>query len=62
MTKLLDTNQAAERLQHIKPRTLEKMRIQGRGPAFIKLGRKVVYAEESLEAYLTEQRRTSTSQ
>ena len=40
--------------------TLNKLRITGDGPTFIKLGRKVVYRLEDLDNYLTTHRRTRT--
>jgi hypothetical protein len=61
MTTFLDTKSAAQRLVGVKPRTLEKWRIQGRGPVFRKFGRKVVYAESDLEIWAEAQRRLSTS-
>jgi hypothetical protein len=62
MTKFLDTKSAAKKLENLSPRTLEKWRVLGQGPAFRKFGRKVVYAESDLEAWADGQRRTSTSQ
>jgi predicted DNA-binding transcriptional regulator AlpA len=41
--------------------TFEKLRLTGGGPAFIKLGRRVVYRIEDLDAWLAENRRRSTS-
>jgi predicted DNA-binding transcriptional regulator AlpA len=41
--------------------TLAKMRLSGTGPAFHKLGRRVVYRPEDLDAWLASCRRTSTS-
>ena len=35
----------------ISPRTLERWRWTGEGPAFIKIGRRVVYRLEDVEAY-----------
>jgi hypothetical protein len=42
-------------------RTLEKHRCTGTGPVFRKLGGRVVYAIEDLEAWAAERRRNSTS-
>ena len=42
-------------------RTLERFRLEGRGPAFLKLGRRVVYARADLVAWAESHRRTSTS-
>jgi excisionase family DNA binding protein len=41
--------------------TLEKLRVYGGGPAFSKLGRRVVYRTADLEAWLEQNRRRSTN-
>lgn len=41
--------------------TLAKLRLSGRGPTFCKLGRRVVYRQADLDAYLEASRRNSTS-
>lgn len=41
--------------------TLEKLRLHGGGPVFSKLGRRVVYRIEDLDAWLAANRRRSTS-
>lgn len=56
----LSTPAAAEYLG-LSPATLETMRSRGGGPPFVKLGRRVVYQREDLDAWLAERRRTSTS-
>jgi len=58
---LIDTETLAERIE-LSERTLEKWRVQGRGPAYLKLGGRVLYDLREVEAWLTAQRRTSTSQ
>lgn len=45
----------------ISPRTLERWRWLGEGPAFVKLGGKVVYRLSVIEAYEQAQVRRSTS-
>ena len=55
-----DTNQAAE-WANLSPRTLERMRIEGRGPTYRKHGRRVIYAESDLIAWSENQKRISTS-
>ncbi|WP_434617378.1 helix-turn-helix transcriptional regulator [Azospirillum sp. B2RO_4] len=40
---------------------LRKRRHHGGGPAFSKIGRKVLYARASVESWLADHRRTSTS-
>jgi predicted DNA-binding transcriptional regulator AlpA len=41
--------------------TFEKYRVKGIGPAFIKIGSRVVYDEADLDAWLAARRRLSTS-
>lgn len=45
----------------LSPRTLERFRVEGRGPAFLKLGRRVVYSRDDLVRWAEGQRRRSTS-
>ena len=54
-----DTIRAAEYLA-MSTRTLEKMRWQGTGPAFYRLGG-IRYLREDLDAWRESRRRTSTS-
>jgi len=46
---------------NISPRTLERWRWTGEGPRFVKLGGRVVYRLEDVEAYEREQIRASTA-
>lgn len=57
----LNTSGAAEYLG-LAESTLEKMRVTGDGPAFVKLGRAVRYRISDLDAYLAERVVSSTSQ
>lgn len=41
--------------------SLEKLRVTGGGPAFLKIGRRVVYDTLDLEQWLAKHRRSSTS-
>lgn len=41
--------------------TLAAWRYEGRGPAFVKVGRNVRYRETDVKAWLAEQTRTSTA-
>lgn len=41
--------------------TFEKLRLRGGGPVYCKIGRRVVYRVEDLDAWLAENRRRSTS-
>lgn len=45
----------------LSPRTLERLRVEGRGPTFLKLGRRVLYARVDLVAWAESRRRSSTS-
>ncbi len=58
--KMLRTTEAAEYCGSSSS-TFEKMRLRGGGPRFIKLGRRVVYRPDDLDAWLLENRRASTS-
>jgi predicted DNA-binding transcriptional regulator AlpA len=41
--------------------TLEKLRVYGGGPAFVKLGRRVIYQQRDLDEWLQQNRRRSMS-
>lgn len=56
----LETEPAAEYVGS-KKKTLEKLRVVGGGPAYIKHGRRVVYQVSDLDAWIDRHRRTSTS-
>ncbi len=45
----------------LSPRTLERFRVDGRGPRYLKLGRRVAYAREDLMSWAESRRRSSTS-
>lgn len=45
----------------LAPATLSKMRCWGGSPPFLRLGRKVVYCRDDLDAWLNARRATSTS-
>jgi predicted site-specific integrase-resolvase len=53
--------EAAEYLG-ISPRTLQRWRVQGFGPKFVKLGKKVGYTDRDLADYVNSSRRQSTGQ
>lgn len=57
---VLDTRAAAEFLG-VSPRTLEGLRVRGGGVPFVKIGGAVRYRLATLEAYLQQQERNSTS-
>lgn len=58
--RFLRTKESAEFLG-LSPRTLEKHRTYGTGPAYRKLGGRVVYAIDDLEAWAERGAVTSTS-
>jgi predicted DNA-binding transcriptional regulator AlpA len=47
---LLETREAAKELG-LSPRTLEGWRCRREGPAYLKIGRRVKYRPEDIEAY-----------
>ncbi|MCM5693407.1 helix-turn-helix domain-containing protein [Sinorhizobium meliloti] len=55
------TPQAA-RLLDLSPRTLEKHRCEGTGPVYRKLGGRVVYSLDDLQAWVEAAARKSTAQ
>jgi excisionase family DNA binding protein len=57
---LLNTAEAAKYL-HLAVPTLEKLRVYGGGPRFVRLGRAVRYRPADLDAWLESRVRTSTS-
>ena len=48
--EILNQDQLADRWQ-ISPRTLEQWRWLGKGPKFLKIGARVLYREEDVDAY-----------
>ena len=58
--RFLRTKEAAEFLS-LSARTLEKHRTYGTGPSYHKLGGRVVYAIDELDAWVELGRRSSTS-
>lgn len=53
--------QAAAKHLGLSVSTLNKLRVFGGGPVFLKLGRRVAYDVADLDAWLTSRRRSSTS-
>lgn len=58
--QMLRTAEAAQYLG-ISASTMNKLRVYGDGPTFVKLGRTVVYDTSDLNDWLHTNRRTSTS-
>ena len=61
MDDLLTQHQAALRLW-LSERTLERWRVSGTGPRFVRCGRSVRYREADLEAWITARVVGSTSE
>ena len=59
--KYLHTKEAATILC-LSPRTLERWRIEGKGPTYRKFGKRVTYSEKSLLEWAENQTHTSTSE
>ena len=58
----LHTQAEAAKALRLSERTLERMRLTGLGPAFVKAGRRVLYRQADLEAWIASQVRASTSE
>ena len=61
MVRLLTQREAASTLR-LSERTLERLRLQGGGPMFVKCGRAVRYRECDLEAWIDARVVSNTSQ
>jgi excisionase family DNA binding protein len=59
--RVLSVQEAATRVGLSKP-TLDKLRVYGGGPTFLKLGRRIGYDPADLEKWLASHRRHSTSE
>ncbi|ACG78755.1 conserved hypothetical protein [Phenylobacterium zucineum HLK1] len=59
-TRFLRTHEAG-RFLGLSGRTLEKHRVYGTGPAYRKVGGRVIYAVEDLQAWAEQGRQLSTS-
>ena len=53
---------ALAQLLSVSERTLERWRLEGVGPAYIKAGRRVLYRREDVECWLDDASRRSTSE
>lgn len=59
--RLLNVTEAAERLS-VSASYLNKLRVTGGGPPFVKIGARVAYDPADLVAWLAGQKRTTTGQ
>ena len=60
-SKLLTTPEAAERLG-VSASYLNRLRVTGEGPPFVKLGTRVTYDPADLAAWIEARKRRSTSE
>lgn len=58
---VMTPEQLAE-LLNLRPRTIKEMRVTGRGPAFCRTGRDVVYLRADVLDWLAARRRRSTAE
>ena len=58
--RLVNTKGASE-LTSLSASQLNKLRVFGGGPEYVKIGRSVLYEISALEAWIAKHRRTSTS-
>jgi predicted site-specific integrase-resolvase len=56
------TQQHLSKLIEVSKRTLERWRVEGSGPYFVKAGRKCLYRPDDVDAWLDANRRKSTSE
>ncbi len=56
------TEQDVAALTRLSTRTLERRRLDGTGPTFIKLGRRVVYRRQDVDTWIERNRFASTSE
>lgn len=61
MAILIDCKAAAKRLC-VAEGTLSNWRIQGKGPRFVRIGGKICYRDEDIEAFIAQGVRQSTSE
>jgi predicted DNA-binding transcriptional regulator AlpA len=59
--RMLPAREAAD-LSGLSKSTLDKMRVFGGGPPYLKIGRRVVYDPADLDQWLVSHRRKSTSE
>ncbi len=55
------TEAQTAKLLKLSPRTLQTWRVRGGGPAFLKIGKRIMYDRDDLLAWMRSTRRTSTS-
>ena len=60
LVALVGQRRAAEILGGISERTLERWRLEGRGPRFVRVGRRVMYEPSALADFIRRHSMTST--
>lgn len=60
--QLFLTQSEAAELLRLSPRTLERHRVAGTGPMFVKAGRRVLYRQLDLEAWASANTFSSTAE
>jgi hypothetical protein len=61
MLALLSQREAAE-LLHLSVRSLERLRVMGTGPRFLRVGHSVRYRPEDIQAFVASRLKGSTSE
>lgn len=61
-TPLFLTQAEAAELLRVSPRTLERHRVAGTGPKFVKAGRRVLYRQSDLQAWAAANTFSSTAE
>ena len=56
------TQPEAAELLRLSPRTLERHRLSGTGPAFVKFGKRVVYRQSDIDAWAAANTFSSTAE
>ncbi len=59
--RVLNVSEAAEYLR-CGVSTLNKLRVSGGGPVFVKMGARVTYTQDDLDRYIAKCRRKSTAE
>ena len=60
LVPLVDQERAAALLGGLSVRTLERWRLEGCGPRFVRVGRRVMYEPSALADFVRRRSRTST--
>lgn len=60
LVPLVDQERAAALLGGLSVRTLERWRLEGCGPRFVRVGRRVMYEPRALATFIERRSRTST--